>query len=107
MMIVIIIIAVTVISIVTWIVLRFPRKSNISISTQSLPQEINSPSEDIIEVIDDSAECVKARQRVSEAITSASNFPHISRSVVKTQVQLFPHAFTAEERKYLIDWSNN
>ncbi len=102
----IIILAIAVISIVTWVVLRYPRKRNISIQLQK-SQEISLLDDDVIEVVDSSPECLKARQRVSEAIATAGNFPHISRSVVKTQVQLFPHAFTADECKYLIDWANN
>lgn len=58
-------------------------------------------------LIDNSSECIKARQMVSEAIATADNFPRISRSVVRRQVQLFPHAFTTEECKYLVDWANN
>lgn len=56
---------------------------------------------------DTSSESIKARNKAYQAVDESASYPSLSRGTVKTQVQLFPQAFSQEERKRLIAWANS
>lgn len=84
----------------TWMGLRFAKEYDPEL------RKIKEEKDKAQAVAEKENETAKARKKAYDAVAKSEEFPASSRSTVKTQVTVFPHAFSEEERKRLIKWAN-
>ena len=84
----------------TWMGLKFAKEFDPEL------RKLNQEKKKAQDIAETASEIVKTRKKTYAAIDDSDHMPASSRELVKTQVTVFPHAFSEEERKRLIKWAN-